>query len=303
MIRIGYACVNTRLPSASRTCRLKRADKNRLIELSRANVAALKRILDWNREHEIRLFRISSETIPFASHPVNRIPWWDLLGPDLRSIGNFVRRHRMRVSMHPGQYTVLNSPHERVVENSLAELEYHARFLDALGVGSGHRIVIHLGGTYGNKVESMARLAANFRRLTARAARRIALENDEKSYTLSDVLTLGRQLRLPVILDVFHHACNPSFPNDDLTRVIRKAAATWRRTDGPPKLHYSDPRPGGPLGAHAKTVNLRAFRKFYRAIKEMSLDVMLEVKDKEGSVLNVYRSFPELVPRRGERRL
>ena len=65
--------------------------------------------------------------------------------------------------------------------------------------------------------------------------------------------------------------------------------ATWRATDGRPKLHDSDQWPGKPPGAHAATVDVEAVRQFYQGIADLPLDIMLEVKDKERSVLNLYR--------------
>lgn len=75
MIRIGYACINTRLPSPNRTCRVRNATPSRIIELAGANLAALEAILEWNVNCGIELFRISSEVVPLGSHPVNKVPW------------------------------------------------------------------------------------------------------------------------------------------------------------------------------------------------------------------------------------
>jgi UV DNA damage endonuclease len=286
-IRIGYACVNTRLPSTSRTCRLERAAPEVLLELARQNLLALRQVLAWNARHGIRLFRISSGIIPFGSHPVNQTPWWDLLQPELDDCAGLIRYGEMRVSMHPGQYTVLNSPREEVVENSLAELEYHARFLDALGLDAQHKLILHLGGVYGDKDASRQRFGENFQRLSPRAARRLVLENDEKSYTLADVLPVSRQTGAPVVLDVFHHAWNPSYPELSLLELVNLAGSTWQPADGPPKLHYSNQWAGKPPGSHSQTVDVESFVEFYQQLGERTLDVMLEVKDKEQSVLAV----------------
>ena len=76
MIRIGYACINTKLDAPNRTCRLKNATPEKILELAAANVEALQPILDWNAAHGIELFRITSDLIPFGSHPINTVPWW-----------------------------------------------------------------------------------------------------------------------------------------------------------------------------------------------------------------------------------
>lgn len=293
-VRIGYACVNTRLPSTSRTTRLDRATPERILDLARANLAALMEILRWNRDHGITLFRISSGVIPFGSHPANTVPWWDLLSRELSEIGALIRASGMRVSMHPGQYTVLNSPRSEVVAASLAELEYHARFLGSLGLDFTHKLILHLGGVYGDRAAALDRFAANFTRLSHSARRRLALENDEKNYTLAQAIDLSARIAAPVVFDIFHHAWNPSFPGDDLIALLARAAATWQPGDGRQKIHYSNQWPGKQPGSHSQTVDPAAFAEFYAQVRNLPLDIMLEVKDKEQSVLLLHDRFPDL---------
>ena len=293
-LRIGYACINTSLPSSNRTTRLDRATPERLLELAQANLGALDTILRWNVARGIGLFRISSEVIPFGSHPVNRLAWWDLLSEQLSGLGVLIRAAGMRVSMHPGQYTVLNSIRPEVVESSLVELEYHTRFLNSLGLDSSHKIILHLGGVYGDKPASMARFVENAARLSTSAQRRLVLENDERSYTLDDALWVSERSGCPVIFDVFHHGWNPSLPGLDLRGLISAAGKTWSPRDGRQKMHYSDPWPGKPRGSHSFSVDVDAFGRFYQQVSDLELDVMLEVKDKEQSVLRLYEVYPQL---------
>jgi UV DNA damage endonuclease len=294
-IRLGYACINTQLPSSNRTCRLENATPERILELARQNLSALEAVLCWNVDHRIRLFRISSEVIPFGSHPVNTLPWWELLASELSDLDRIIRESGMRVSMHPGQYTVLNAMREAVVESTLAELGYHTRFLDSLGVDFSHKIILHVGGTYGEKARSLQRFAENFLRLPEGTHRRLVVENDEKSYTLSDTLALAEQIGTPVIFDVFHHAWNSYFPGASLRALVERAAATWKLADGPSKLHYSDQWPGKSPGSHSQSVDIEAFGEFYHQVQDLEVDIMLEVKDKEHSVLALYDRFPDLI--------
>jgi UV DNA damage endonuclease len=293
-IRLGYACVNTILPPAGRTIRLSNASAERILELSRANLFALNDILRWNIEHNILLFRISSGTIPFGSHPVNQLAWWDQLTPQLNLVGKTIRAGNMRVSMHPGQYTVLNSNRAEVVENSAAELIYHARLLDALGTDASHKIILHGGGVYGNKNESLQRFATNAAHLPLSVRQRLVLENDETSYTLADMLSLSELTGLPVVFDVFHHELNPSFEGEPLEKLVARAAQTWKAADGRQKLHYSNQWVGKPPGAHAATIDLGTFSQFYERVRAYPVDIMLEVKDKEQSVLKIHAQYPEL---------
>ena len=293
-IRIGYACINTLLQSPNRTCRLNRATPDRILEIAGQNLTALEEILHWNLEHHIRLFRISSEIIPFGSHPVNQEPWWEIHAEALRRIGALINANGMRVSMHPGQYTVLNSLRPEVVQASVSELVYHARFLDSLGVDASHKIVLHVGGVFGDKPASLQRFLENYQTQPGPTRARLVVENDEKSYSLEDTVTISAATGVPVVFDVFHHRWNPSFPALGLRQLVERAAATWGMEDGRPKLHYSDQRPGKPPGAHSEQVDVEVFGAFLSQVRDLELDIMLEVKDKEQSVLALQRAFPEL---------
>jgi len=298
-MRIGYACINTQLPTSSRTCRLANATPDRLLDLTGKNLSALGDILAWNAAHGVHLFRISSDVIPFGSHPVNNGAWRSVYQAQLLELGHTALTHNMRLSMHPGQFTVLNSPRDEVVRASLAELDYHAAFLDSLGLDTSHKLVIHLGGVYGDKPASMARFAVNFVRLSHSARSRVVLENDERSYSLADALAAHKETGAPVVFDVFHHRYNPSFEGQSLRQLVERAAGTWTREDGPPKLHYSNAWPGKPPGSHSYSVDVDAFTDFAAQLTGMDVDVMLEVKDKEQSVLRLLSALSHGQPASG----
>lgn len=294
MIRIGYACINTRLPSPNRTCRVRNATPSRIIELAGANLAALEAILEWNVNCGIELFRISSEVVPLGSHPVNKVPWRRILARQLSRIGSIIRARGLRVSMHPGQFTVLNSPRREVVASSITELEYHTAFLDALGLDRSHKVVVHMGGIYDDKNQSLKRFIATCRRLDRTVLGRLVIENDERCYSIADALIAAQKIGVPVVFDVFHHRWNPAHESLGLRGIIQSSAATWLTSDGRPKIHYSNQWPGQPKGTHSKTISVQKFRDFYKQIDGLEIDVMLEVKDKERSVLKLRQSLPVL---------
>ena len=126
------------------------------------------------------------------------------------------------------------------MQRSVAELTYHARVLDVLGTDASAKIILHWGGTFGDKRASLARFIDHGRRLPEAIRRRLALENDEKSYTVEEALAAADARQVPVVFDVFHHRWNPAFPGLPLRQIVLMAMATWRATDGRPKLHYSD---------------------------------------------------------------
>ncbi|RKD34266.1 hypothetical protein BET03_00080 [Thermohalobacter berrensis] len=110
-IRIGYACINLSIDAkTNKRCLLKNATEDRLRELISENLNGLKKVLKYNIDKGISLYRITSDIIPFGSHPINEIEWWNDFKDDLIEIKKLIRKGNMRVSMHPGQYTVLNSP-------------------------------------------------------------------------------------------------------------------------------------------------------------------------------------------------
>src|SRR5437763_8472802 len=108
--RLGYACLCLSVEDSSpRGTILCNAPPERLRALTAANLTRLHRVLDFNVARGVRMFRLSSDSVPFGSHPVNAIPWWDEFAEPLAHIGEQIRTSGMRVSMHPGQYTVLEA--------------------------------------------------------------------------------------------------------------------------------------------------------------------------------------------------
>jgi UV DNA damage endonuclease len=283
-LRLGYACVNTQLPSAARTVRLANATAERLRELIAGNLDALEEILRWNMEHDIEVFRITSDLIPFGSHAVNDVVWWEEFADRLDRIGALGGR----LSTHPGQYTVLSSAHPEVVANAVAELEYHNRLLSALGLDPSHKVVLHVGAP--------DRFRAGFEQLPEGARSRLVLENDER-VPLEGVLKLAEQVGVPVVFDIFHHRLAPSFPGLSDRELVLRSAETWRGSDGRQKIHFSTQAPGKRPGAHAETIDLAVFDELVNEVGDLALDCMLEVKDKEQSVLRAKRRVASAILR------
>ncbi|HEU4449573.1 MAG TPA: UV DNA damage repair endonuclease UvsE [Gaiellaceae bacterium] len=294
-LRVGYACVNTQLPSASRTLRLANVSDERLRELVAGNLDALEAILRWNLEHDIPVFRLSSETVPFGSHPRNTLRWWEELADRFTELGGLMRDGGMSISTHPGQFTVLGSPTEEFVAASVAELDYHARLLCAFGLDGSHKIVVHPGGVYGDAEAAAERFAAGFARLSRAARERLTLENDER-WALADVLPLARRLGIPVVFDVLHHELRPSFPELGVRQAVLLAGATWGAGDGRQEVHFSTQEPGRRPGAHSETIALDAFARFADEVGDLELDCVIEVKDKERSALLAGQLLAERAP-------
>lgn len=289
--RIGYACINTSISATTnKTCRLDHCTKERLRLLIYSNLAGLKEVLKWNYDHNIFLYRISSVVIPFASHPVNTILWWEENKSQLEEIGKYIRKTEMRVSMHPGQFVNINSPGSGVVEASIKELEWHAKFLDSMGLNSNHRLIVHAGGVYGDKPASIKRYVEAYKNLPENIKARLSLENDDKSYTVWDVLGISHKTGMPVVFDNLHHMINNTGQkrDDDIKDILAQAFATWNNNTGIPKIHFSTQKPGAKPGSHAESINMDDFIEFYFKFKDLDFDIMFETKDKERSVLEAF---------------
>ena len=283
---IGYACLNIGTPNTNiRSIMQKNATPEKLTEVTAHNLEALEKMVDYNIANDIRLYRISSDLIPFGSSPVNALNWTEIHKEALDRIGAKIRKSGIRVSLHPGQYTVLNSPTEDVVERAIADLVYHDKILAALGTDTTNKIVLHVGGIYGDKEAAMDRFAENFQRLPESVQNRLIIENDDRLYNIEDVLKLAYRIQIPVVYDNLHHAINPPPTGGTDPYWIAEANKTWKEADGNQKIHYSQQATGKRPGAHTDTIDLETFLRFHNQLENPNIDIMLEVKDKNLSAI------------------
>ena len=284
-MRVGYPCINRSIRcTSSRTFRLASYSEDRLVETVEQNLDCLEAVLRWNVEHGIGFFRVTSDLVPFASHPVCTYDWARRFRDRFRFLGRLVRRHRMRVSMHPDQFVLLNALDETIVESSMRELGYHARVLDLMELPVTAKLQIHVGGVYGDKQAGITRFAERYACLPQPIRRRLVIENDDRSYSVADCLKVHQLTRVPLLFDVFHHKVNSS--GETVRAALRKCAATWRAKDGPPMVDYSSQEPGQRRGRHAEHIDRRDFMRFLTHARGIDCDVMLEIKDKETSALD-----------------
>jgi UV DNA damage endonuclease len=262
----------------------------------RVSLERLRAILDRLEERDIRMYRMATALAPYASHP--ELPQFhgqiDECREQLHELGTLARARAIRLSTHPGQYTVLNSEDPAVQDAAVAELEVQAALLDAMDLPAESVVVLHVGGKAGGTAAAMGRFVRGFERLSERARARLVIENDDRSFALADVLELAPRCNLRVVWDVLHHRCiDPAGLPDD--EALRLALATW--PDGVvPKIHYSSPRLDveprrlvlPQLRAHADLVDPIGFEDFLRyAAAGRDFDVMLEAKAKDLALLRL----------------
>jgi len=290
-MRIGYPCINLTLNNPfTSTFRLKSFSEDRFKETVKNNLNHLLKILKYNLKNNILFFRISSDLIPFASHPICNFDWESYFNSEFTEIGEFVTKNNMRISMHPDQFVVLNSTDEKIVQNSIRELQYHFKVLETMSLSYDAKIQIHVGGVYGNKEAAKSRFIKNFNSLEESLKRRTIIENDDRSYSLNDCLDINKETGIPIVFDTFHHEC---LNNDEkIIDALISSSNTWKYSlDGFPIIDYSSQSTGERKGKHSKTIEINHFIKYYKLFNEVfrkeaiDLDVMLEIKDKEKSAL------------------
>jgi len=283
---IGYACIAIGLMGANqKSCIAKNASEVKLNELIEHNLNVLEVMIDYNIENNIKLFRISSDIIPFGSSPVNNLRWWEIFESTFQRIGSKIKKAGMRVSMHPGQYTVLNSLDENVVNRAILDLDYSARVLDSLELSAQNKIILHIGGVYQNKELAIHRFCENYNRLNEFVKRRLVIENDDKSYNIYDVIEIGKSMKIPVVFDNLHNSVNLYDNKHSEVYWINECKKTWKEIDGVQKIHYSQQALSKRVGSHSGTIRINEFLEFYRQIDHENLDIMLEVKDKNLSAV------------------
>jgi UV DNA damage endonuclease len=284
-MNIGYACIALELNGANqKSCIMKNANNENLYSLINHNLNVLDIILNYNYLNNIKLFRISSDIIPFGSSPANNFKWEIIFKDKLNTLGEKIKKYNIRVSMHPGQYTVLNSPIFDVVERAKKDLDYHFKLLNLLNTNSTNKIILHIGGVYGDKKTAIKRFIQNYDTLPENIKERLTIENDDKFYNIKDLLEISSAKNIPVIYDVLHNNINP-FDDKCDNYNINLCKNTWKEKDGRQKIHYSQQENGKRKGTHSNTIDVQSFSCFYNSLKNKDIDVMLEVKDKNISAI------------------
>lgn len=291
-VNLGYVAISLNLPEGSPNktvtySNLKKLDiktqKEKLYNIAKYNLNCQKRILEYNVANDIKVFRITSKLIPLATHDSTKD--WDYIDDfktELFYLGQYVKENELLISAHPDHFTLLNSPKEYVLKNSIRDLEYHDKLFSAMNLTAA-KLVIHVGGVYDNKYEAVKRFIDNFKILPETLKRRIIIENDDKSYTAHDVLKICQELAVPMVFDLHHHFCNNNAYNiEDLWLDISK---TWGHDV--PKIHISSPKDNKNIRAHADFINCDDFLEFLNIAKRYNkeINVMVEAKQKDRALI------------------
>lgn len=295
MIRLGVCCLFREVPIRFRQATAagmqrmpRRARRSRLADLCRANAEALREALEYCAAQGIGAFRVNSQILPLKTHPACGYALEDLPGGGeiiglFRACGRLRRRMGLRLSFHPDQFVLLNSPRSEVGDASVRELAYQAEVAGWIGADV---INLHGGGSYGDKASALARLVQGVRRLPAPIRRRLTLENDDRTYTPADLLPVCRATGVPLVYDVHHHRCLPDGMSEE--EATAAALATWDRE---PLFHLSSPREGWGGQNRRPHHDFIDPADFPPAWKRLELTVEVEAKAKEQAVLRLKRDL------------
>ena len=266
----------------------------------------LRAILDYVDDHDIRFYRMATGLAPYASHP-ELTQFRDQprrFAAELAEVGARARELGVRMTSHPGQYTVLNSEDPEIQRLAVVELEVQAELFDGMGLGPECVTILHVGGAAGGLDAAIDRFERGFAMLSEAARSRLVVENDDRTFALCDVLRLSERIGRPVVWDILHHHCNDPERIPD-REALERALATW--PEGVlPKIHYSTPKTAveekarkvgrrverslvlPQLRAHADVIDPIGFEQFLtETAAGLDFDVMLEAKAKDLALLRL----------------
>ncbi|MEX1019645.1 MAG: UV DNA damage repair endonuclease UvsE [Litorilinea sp.] len=308
VIRLGF-------PVKVRGARLRSHDSRRWQNQPHLSVslAYVRDILEYLHTRQIHCYRLAGQLAPYSTHPAlpqfhNQI---DDCARELAAIGDLARLYNIRLTLHPGFYIQLSSPHRDQVARAAQELGNAAALLDAMGLDDDSVIVVHVGGKHEDGEASRTRFAQAHEKLPARVRRRLALENDDRLFGMDDLVWIHRRTGVRLVLDVLHHACyNPR--GYSLEAALTAALATWPAGQTP-KIHFSTSRTelrvlmrqGTPVlqmplpNQHSDFINPFEFIHFVQMAQRIAnrpFDIMLEAKAQDLALLRLRAQLAHFAP-------
>jgi UV DNA damage endonuclease len=208
----------------------------------KCSLEGVDQILDYLAAERLDMYRLSSDLAPYATHP-DLPQFHDQVAESDAELAAFGRKARdlgIRLSFHPSQYVLLNSPDPDLTAKSIWDLSVQAEMLDRMGLDDEAVLVTHVGGVYDDREASRARWIEGWDKCPEHVRRRLVLENDDIRFSAADALWIHERTGVRLIFDYQHFWClNPErlAMRDTLERFI----ASW--PDGVrPKIHFSSPR-------------------------------------------------------------
>jgi UV DNA damage endonuclease len=316
VIQLGLCCLNLELRKrkppifASRSVQLKTLQSKGIDNLKEKIIENLKdtlTMLDWNEDNGIKVLRLSSDLFPHKSNSKAENYDFDFAKDLLLEIGNKAKKLNHRITFHPGQYNVIGSPSKQVLLNTINDLKYHSDVLDLMGMDQDSVMVIHGGGTYKDKNETIKRWCLQYNNLEESIKKRLVLENCEKNFSIEDCLKVSQMVNIPVVFDTHHFECYKLLHPDEKFKspeeYIPSILDTWYKRKIKPKFHVSE-QGSGKIGHHSDYIE--EIPQYLLNIPEqyqVEIDIMIEAKMKEKAIFHLYSKYPFLNLKKREKNI
>jgi len=296
IVRLGYVSVPQTVSEISSfntinfTNYCKTKDINSVKNIALKNLNKLEKIIDYNIKNNIHFYRITSDLIPLATHKEVIFNYTNNFKERYESISKKINQSKMRVDMHPSEYTVLNSTKKQVIDNTFDILKYHYNILKMLKIKKP-LLILHIGSNEFGKEKSISRFINNFNKLPLEIKKTIAIENDDKTFNIIDTLMLCEKLNCPMVLDYHHHKCNNN--NIDINIYLKRIFNTWQNQT--PKIHFSSPKNSQKKDyrSHHEYIDCNSFIELLNILKPYinKIDIMLEAKMKDVALFKLTREL------------
>lgn len=304
IIRLGYVAIALNLKNVTSSSTVTFATYNKLKNeeerlkklksVTFSNIDDLETILKYNMENNIHFYRLTSKLIPLSTHPEVTWEYEKYFSKELKRIGDIIKKSHMRVDFHPDQFNVINSVKDKVIEDTIRNLNHAVDLYDLMEYDEG-KLVIHVGSSAGGKEESIKRFITNLDRFPKRITSRLIIENDDKVFTAKNVLDLCQEINCPMVLDLHHHKCKND--GENIADLLEDIFNTWNNESLPPKVHFSSPRESEFDRKHADFIDVNDFANFLNIAKETTnkdFDVMIEAKKKDQALIKLVKDLKKI---------
>jgi len=265
--------------------------------LALQNICDIGRMAEWNCMNGIHCYRLSSDIFPrFTDKEVENYSL-DFARSHLKFVGDYgIKKCKQRFLMHPAQFNQVGALRREVFESTVLDLGHHADILDAMGMGVDGVLIVHGGGTYGDKEKTKKRWIKQFFELPENVKRRLVLENCEKCYNVEDCLEISEATGVPVVYDCHHYECynllhpeyTPLEPEDFLPRILE----TWTKRGIRPVMHVSEQRPDSRVGAHSDYIEtIPQYMIDIPLQLGIPVDIEVEAKMKEKAIFKLREKY------------
>ncbi len=294
-IRLGYLgtplTINEHFHTMTYTKYQKLKDKGNqeLDKLILENLKLFSKVIDYNIQNKITFYRMTHNILPLAT--IKNIDYdYTKYKDKWKKIGDKIKKYNLRVDAHPDHFLVLNSENPEVLSNSIRILENHLLIFKMLGIDS--RVVLHIGSHLPNKELAIKRFMKVFLNLPKSLQKIIILENDDKTYTVTETLELCQKLNIPMVLDYHHFTCNHE-KQEDIKKLLPLIIKTWDNDTLNPKMHFSSPKSQKEKRTHHFYIDYNSFLKFINLLIPLNtnIDIMLESKGKDEALFKLLRQL------------